>query len=255
MDAKPQPSVLVSREGAVTTVTLSRPGRRNAVTVAMCVELRDALRAIADTDARVVILRGEGEDFSVGVDLADAGGTGGALPAIEDIDDIFEAATLLHAMPQVTIAAIDGGCAGAAMAWAMACDFHFATPQARFNTAFLNVGLAGEMGMAWTLTRLVGPAQARELLLFPAKVDGAEALAMGLVTRLHPREALHGEVAAAAAALCARDPLVLKLAKANLVSAEQDDLPRYVAVEAARQLLLLNRPGLRERLAAGKPNS
>ncbi|MBU6267714.1 MAG: enoyl-CoA hydratase/isomerase family protein [Sphingomonadales bacterium] len=245
--------VLVGRDGAVATVTLSRPGRRNAVTLPMCVDLHAALRTIAAGDARVVILRGAGDDFSVGADLEQAADADGTSPGIEELGDIFDAATLLHAMPQVTIAAVDGGCAGAAMGWAMACDFRFATAEARFNTAFLNVGLAGEMGLAWTLTRLVGPARARELLLFPARQTGEQALAMGLVTRLYPRADLHEAARAAAAELCARDPVTLKLMKANLVSAEQDDLARYIAVESARQLTLITRPGLRERLAAGLP--
>lgn len=248
-------TVLVERDGAIATVTLNRPGRRNGVTVPMCVDLHAVLRELAGSDARVVILRGAGEDFSVGADLTDAVTPGSGPLDMSGLGHIFEAGTLLHAMPQVTIAAVDGGCAGAAMAWAVACDFRFATAEARFNTAFLNVGLAGEMGMAWNLTRLVGAAQARELLLFPAKVTGEQALAMGLVSRLHARDELHAAVRAAADALCARDPLALALTKANLVSADQDDLARYIAVEAGRQMQLLGRPGLRERLAAGLPKA
>ena len=255
MSAIAQAPVLVHHDGAIATVTLNRPERRNGVTVPMCIALHVALREIAASDARVVILRGAGTDFSVGADLRDIVVSDEPTPGPEVLADIFTAATLLHSMPQVTIAAVDGGCAGAAMGWAMACDFRFATPEARFATAFLNVGLAGEMGLAWTLTRLVGPARARELLLFPDKLAGEQALAMGLVTRLHPRETLHEETIAAALQLCARDPLTLKMMKANLVSAEQDDLPRYIAVESARQMLLAGRPGLREKLAAARPRS
>ena len=138
--------VLMERRGALAVVTLNRPERRNGVTVAMCAQLHEVLLALASADARVIVLRGAGSDFSVGADLGGSPG-GPAAPTLERLADVYHAATLLHTMPQVTIAAVDGGCAGAAMGWACACDLRFASDRARFSTAFLRLGVSGDM--AW----------------------------------------------------------------------------------------------------------
>jgi len=254
-------TVLVQRRGAVATVVLNRPERRNGVTVEMCEELYGALVALQASDVRVVILRGAGDDFSVGADLTagsapgdvprDIGdpaperatadrshtnpGTPGT-PTLEHLGPLYHASTLLHTMPQVTIAAIDGGCAGAAMGWACACDFRFASARARFSTAFLRVGVSGDMGLAWSLVRLVGAARARELLFFPEKLTAQEAFALGIVTRVFPAEDLHSEVLQRAEDLTSHHPFPLRMMKANILSAERLDIEEYVEVESARHL-------------------
>lgn len=227
-------TVLLEVRGAVAIVTLSRPGRRNAVTTHMCEELYETLRPLAATDARVAILRGAGDDFSVGADLTGGESVTGA--TLDRLGPLYHASTLLHSMPQITIAAIDGGCAGAAMGWAAACDFRFASERAKFATGFLKVGLSGDMGLSWFLVRLVGAARARELLFFPEKVTAREALDFGLVTRLFPADILHEEVLALADGLARHDPFVLRMMKANLLSAERSDLTEYIEVESARHL-------------------
>ncbi|MDG2002561.1 MAG: enoyl-CoA hydratase-related protein [Novosphingobium sp.] len=243
-----EPTVLIERRDTLALITLNRPERRNAVTVEMCEAIYDAACEVAASDARVVILRGAGQDFCVGADIG--GSTDDAPPpGLEELGSIHHAATMLHTMPQVSIAAIDGGCAGAGMGYAAACDFRFATPEARFATAFLNVGVSGDMGLAWSLTRILGGAKARELLFFPDKFDGAEAEEIGLVTRLFAREALHEEVEALARQLCAREPLALKMMKANCLSAEQLDIREFVDIETARHLHGTNRPDMGERMA------
>ena len=85
-------------------------------------------------------------------------------------------------------------CVAAGLGWATACDFRFATAEARFNTAFLSVGVSSDMGPPWFLDRIVGGARAREMLFFPAKLTGEEALKIDLVTRLFPRGALPGDM-------------------------------------------------------------
>jgi 2-(1,2-epoxy-1,2-dihydrophenyl)acetyl-CoA isomerase len=237
-----EPLVLVERDGAIATITINRPARRNAVTVELCVALFEAVRSVAQSDARVAVLRGAGDDFCVGADLKGAGEP--SPPAtLETLGPVYHAATLLHEMPQVTIAAIDGGCAGAGMGWACACDLRFASTRAKFATAFLAVGVPGDMGLGWTLPRIVGGARARELLLFPDKVGADEALAMGLVTRLLAPGELHDRTAELARSLCARDSQALRLIKANLVSGEQTGLRDYIEIESARHLHVTNRPG------------
>ena len=244
------PDVLFERRDALAIVTLNRPERRNGVTLGMCLGLHDTLHEIAASDARVVVLRGAGTDFCVGADIGGAGAQQDARPSgFDDQGPIYDAALLLHTMPQVSIAAIDGGCAGAGMGWAAACDFRFASPEARFSTAFLNVGASGDMGLVWSLNRIVGGARARELLFFPEKLTGEQALALGFVTRLFARASLHEEVGALARQLCEREPLSLGLMKANVVSAEQLDFGNYIQIETARHLRCTNRPDFGARMA------
>ena len=197
------PTLLVERHGAIALLTLNRPERRNGVTVGMCVAFYEAVRDVAASDARVLVLRGAGNDFCVGADIA-------STP-----------------------------------------DLRFATARARFSTAFLNVGVSGDMGLAWSLDRLVGGAKARELLFFPDRFGGKEAHAMGLVNRLYEPDALHGETMALAEQLAARDPLALRLMKANCISAETLPVAEYIEVESARHLQTANRPELAKLMAKG----
>jgi 2-(1,2-epoxy-1,2-dihydrophenyl)acetyl-CoA isomerase len=242
--------VLVERREAIAILTLNRPERRNGITVDMCRAFYRAVQDVAASDARVVVLRGAGNDFCVGADIVPGGDSKKTTPpTLGDLGHIHHAATVLHTMPQVTIAAIDGGCAGAGLGWATACDFRFASAEARFNTAFLSVGVSSDMGPPWFLTRIVGGARAREMLFFPAKLTGEQALEVGLVTRLFPRPALHHEVLALAEQLCARDPFALRMMKANVLSAEELAIREFIEVETARQIHTTNRPDLAERMA------
>ena len=245
-------TVLTERQDALAIVTLNRPERRNGVTLGLCIGLYDALREIAASDARVVILRGAGNDFCVGADMGgamDGEGDAARPSGFDDQAPIYEASLLLHTMPQVTIAAIDGGCAGAGMGWAAACDLRIASHEARFATAFLNVGASGDMALIWSLTRILGGARAREMLFFPAKLTGEDALRLGFATRLFARESLHEEVIRLAQQLCDRDPLALAMMKANVVSAETLPLGDYIAIETARHLRCANRPDFAARMA------
>jgi 2-(1,2-epoxy-1,2-dihydrophenyl)acetyl-CoA isomerase len=139
-------------------------------------------------------------------------------------------------MPAVTIAAVNGPCAGAGFAWACACDVRIAARGARFNTAFLDVGVAGDMGGPWTLPRLVGAAKARELYFFPDKFDATEAERIGLVARVVEPDDLAATAHALAARLAAAAPLALRTLKANFVDAERLGFAGFVEVETERHL-------------------
>ena len=137
-------------------------------------------------------------------------------------------------MPCVTIAAINGACAGAGFGWALACDLRFGAASARFNTAFLDVGVAGDMGGPWTLARIVGPAKARELYFFPDKFDAETALRIGMLSRVFADDRLMPEVHAIAERLSNSAPIALRTLKSNFVEAERMDLSSYVALETER---------------------
>ena len=183
-------TIRYERDGPVATLTLNRPDHMNGMTNRMVRETTQALAAAAeDRDVRVLILTGAGRAFSPGADL---GNVASGAPDEPLRADDFRAPVFLHEMPAVTIAAINGACAGAGLGWACACDLRIAAESARFNTAFLDVGVAGDMGGPWTLARLVGPAKARELYFLPQKFDAAEAARIGLVAKVVPDAELRG---------------------------------------------------------------
>ena len=233
-------TILVERRGPVATVALNRPDKRNSIGGPMMVELHGALRAIAaDPAVRVLVLRGAGADFCPGADVKHYGGAGAApAPRAWSGTREFDVAVMLHEMPAVTVAAISGACAGAGFGWACACDLRIASQTAKFNTAFLDVGVAGDMGGPWTLPRLVGAAKARELYFLPGKFDAAEALRIGLVSRVAPVDAFEDEVAALVGRLAAAAPLALTAMKANFVAAEKMGFADYIGLESEKHMRL-----------------
>jgi len=162
----PFETIVYEKSGPVARLTMNRPDRLNGMTNRMLVETREAVAAAAeDRTLRVLVLTGAGKSFCPGADISQVAS---AAPDAPLTADDFRVPILLHNMPAVTIAAINGACAGAGLGGALACDFRFAGEAARFNVAFLDVGDAGDMGGPWSLSRIVGPARARELYFCPA---------------------------------------------------------------------------------------
>jgi 2-(1,2-epoxy-1,2-dihydrophenyl)acetyl-CoA isomerase len=236
----PYQTLIVERAGPVATVKLNRPGKRNSIGGPMMLELHAALGDIAaDPDARVLVLRGEGADFCPGADVKHYGGPDAApAPSAWSGVRTFDVAVLLHEMPAVTIAAISGACAGAGFGWACACDLRVASQIARFNSAFLDVGVAGDMGGPWTLPRILGAAKARELYFLPGKFDAAEALRIGLVSRVSAPDTFEDDLAALTDRLARAAPLALTAMKANFLAAEAMGFADYIRLESEKHLRL-----------------
>lgn len=234
-------TILVQRDGAVATVRLNRPDKRNSIGGPMMAELYAALSGLAaDRDVRVLVLRGEGADFCPGADVKHYGSAEAApsgRPAWSGVQE-YDVAVLLHEMSAVTIAAINGACAGAGFGWACACDLRVASETARFNTAFLDVGVGGDMGGPWTLPRIVGAAKARELYFLPGKFDAAEALRIGLVSRVSAADAFEADLRALTDRLGRAAPLALATMKANFVAAEKMGFSDYIALESEKHVRL-----------------
>jgi 2-(1,2-epoxy-1,2-dihydrophenyl)acetyl-CoA isomerase len=215
-------------------LTLDRPEQRNAITNRMVRELYEATSlAAADPSLKVLVLTGSGSAFCPGADLSHftSGGTDERLHPRH-----FRATTLLHEMPAVTVALVNGACAGAALGWALACDLRIATASARFNIAFLDVGVAGDMGGTWLLTQLLGGAKARELCLLPGKFDAAEAQRLGLVSRVVDDESFAEEGEALVSRLASYSPTALWGLKSNLLAAERTTFADYVDLESERHI-------------------
>ncbi len=238
-------SVHYDVDGAIATVTLNRPERMNTMDQALLDGALDALqRAADDTRVRAVILTGNGRAFCAGGDLEAmaAGNVPGidGSPAVQSqiamLRHAMRTSQLLRDMPKVTVAAINGACAGAGLAWACACDLRYCAESAVFNTAFMTAGLSGDFGGTWTLQRIVGPAKARELYLLAEKFRAPEAERIGLVSRMVPDGELMGEVRRVAERICSFAPLTMQAIKANLNDAATLSFPELLDREAERHI-------------------
>ncbi len=181
----------------IATVTLNRPDKLNAWTARMYDEVSDAMSsAEADEDVRVIVLTGAGRGFCAGADMsllsgiAEHGLAEGPAPLSHAPDrpvkpgipaDFQRKYSYFPSIRKPVIAAVNGPAVGLGFIITLYCDLRFASTEARFGTAFARRGLIAEYGMAWLLPRLVGPANALDLLLSARIIGAADAQRMGLV--------------------------------------------------------------------------
>jgi enoyl-CoA hydratase len=171
---------------------LNRPERLNAMNYALISGLHEALDTLAvDTTCRVIVLTGEGRGFCAGLDLAEGAsppttaGMGRAQAGMTVQKMIAGLVPKMRGAPQPIIAAVNGAASGGGLALALASDVRIAAESARFNVAFVRVGLSGcDIGVSWLLPRLIGASRAFELLLTGRLINAEEADRLGLVTRV-----------------------------------------------------------------------
>jgi len=226
----------VEVDGPVATLTLDRPAALNALTVPVKVALREALESLAaDRGVRAVILTGAGRAFCAGQDLAERDEPDAAPLEVEVRERYNPIIRALRSMGQPVIAAVNGVAAGAGASLAFACDLRIAAEDARFVLAFGRLGLVPDSGATWFLPRLVGSGKAAELALVGDAVDAAEALRLGLVSRVVPAERLMDEARALAAKIANGPPLAFALTKGALQRAMTIDLDEALEGEAKLQ--------------------
>ena len=176
----------------ITVLTLDRPEKLNALSYELVEQLHEALDALAaDNTCRVVVLTGAGRGFCSGLDLsapnpAEAGG-GTEFPrsGMRWQERIADLTAKIHRLRQPVIAAVNGVAYGGGLGIALACDLRVAGPAARLCTQFIKLGLGGcDIGVSYTLPRLIGAGPAFDLILTARAVDADEALRLGLVSRL-----------------------------------------------------------------------
>ena len=214
------------------TITLNRPDSLNGIVNQMMRELYECLQVVAANPAiRVLLFTGAGKGFCPGVDLKVS--TSGIKQEVNR-KEYFHITTLLHEMPKVTIAGINGACAGAGFGWACACDLRYATARASFNSAFLGVAISGDMGGPWLLPRIVGAGKARELYFMSQKFKADEAERIGLVNKVFADDVFRDEVRAIAQKLSKSAPLAISEMKKNFVNAEGMPLREYIELETER---------------------
>lgn len=236
--------------GAIAHVTLNRPDKLNALSSRLLGALVEALERVAgDPEVRVLILSGAGRAFSAGGDRDETGEPWGvSLDADTSLLRRFmESSLLLHEMDAVTIAAVNGPCAGGALSLVCACDLRYAAASARFVTAFARVGLSGDFGGTATMGWVLGPAKARELYLLSEVVEATEAKRIGLVSEVVPDDELLPHAQGIAEHLLTAAPGALVAMKQNLNDGLRLPLAEVLDREAERQVRCSRDPAFHQR--------
>jgi enoyl-CoA hydratase len=231
---------------AIAQITLNRPDKLNAMTSEMVELLHESLSSVGrDREVRVVILTGAGRGFCAGLDL---GGYGEA-PGYEwkgSVERGFAVqkhiASLiprLRSLPQPVIAAVNGPAAGGGFALVLGSDIRIAATTARFNAAFIRIGLSAcDIGTSWLLPRLIGAARAQELMLTGRLFDAEEALRIGLLVDVVPNEVLIDAALAKAEEIRLNTPLGVALTKEGMWSAlEIPGLQAAIDLENRQQIM------------------
>lgn len=244
---RPQPGIAVA--------TLSRPERLNALTFHMFDELYELSEQIAaDDTVRVLVLTGAGRAFCAGLDLDDAA----RLPELTTAQFLAgqeawaRAITAFQRIPKPVIAAVNGAAAGAGFSLALAADIRVAASDARFNAAFIKIGLTGgDCGSTWLLPRIVGLGLAYEILLTGRFVGAEEALRIGLVNRVVAAEELITIALELASSIAANSPFGVRLTKQAIhVNVDAPSLTAAVELENRNQTLASRTRDMAEALAA-----
>jgi 2-(1,2-epoxy-1,2-dihydrophenyl)acetyl-CoA isomerase len=234
--------LLARVEDGVAVLTMSRPERRNALSLPMLAALGRLIPEVAaDPAVRCVVLTGAGGAFCAGGDVkgfaAGAGLDGTFDDRVRAQQRAHRAVALaLYELPKPTVAVLPGAAAGAGLSLALACDLRYAADTAVLTTAFGKVGLPGDFGGAWLLSRLVGPAKARELFYFSPRLDAAQALRLGLVNAVFPAGELADAALGLARELAAGPATAFGYMKDNLVRAETLGFAEYLDLEAIHQI-------------------
>ena len=243
----------------VTRLTLNRPDKLNAMTAELVEELHHALAAAAeDVACRVIVLTGAGRGFCAGLDLGGYGTPPGA-PRPGRVEAGYATQThiarlvqALRSVPQPVIAAVNGPAAGGGLALALASDIRIAATTARFNVAFVRLGLSGcDIGVSWMLPRLIGASRAWELMLTGRIIDAAEADRIGLVLRVVPDDELMDQTLSVAGQIAANSPWGVHMTKEVMWSQlEVGSLQAGIDLENRTQILASFTGDMREAMAA-----
>ena len=234
-------AVLVDVKDGVATLTLNRPDKLNALSGDMLSLGIAALEKFAvDPAIGCVVVTGAQRGFCAGGDVsAMHAGQGGELPFEQRLDrqqGIQRFSGLLHSIPKITIAAVNGPAAGAGFGIALACDLRIASDKAKFTTAFAKVGFSGDFGVTWPLARLLGEAKAKELLFLSDILTAEQALALGLANRVVPHDQLSAAVHELASRIARGPQIAYRYMKENVHAASTQDYQTLLDREAWTQL-------------------
>jgi len=241
-------TLLVERSEFMVTITLNRPEKKNALSVKMKEELKEFFSSmLLDPDARVVILTGGPECFCAGADLKELPETG-LLDRLQTRRD--HPVHAIENFSKPVIAAVAGPAYGGGLEIALACDLRIAATNARFALSEIKLGVLPQAGGTQRLPRIVGLANAKEMIYTGEPVNAERALAMGLVSRVVAPGKLLEEARALAARLAAQPPLALQMAKKAIDVGIRMDLDSALDFELAAATILKETEDRKEGIAA-----
>ncbi|ONM46823.1 hypothetical protein B0T44_13640 [Nocardia donostiensis] len=229
--------MLRSRDGAVLILTINRPSKRNALDDHARRELAGQLEAArADHGIRAIVLSGSGGFFCAGADIGAMARQPDAAQARMTM--LTRLARAIVHCPKPVIAAVEGGASGLGLSLAAACDHVIAAENARFTASFGRLGLVGDTGLFWSLAGRLGPARARQFLLFGESVAAPEAADIGIVNEtVGPGDAQR--IALARAERLAEASAPMLAATKRILANPRQDLDSLLAAEADAQIALL----------------
>jgi 2-(1,2-epoxy-1,2-dihydrophenyl)acetyl-CoA isomerase len=255
--------LLARIEGNVGVITFNRPDRRNALTESVYQGFRTVLPELATaTDVRALLVTGAGGAFCAGGDVKEMNEShqptadpSTQRAVLEDsVAHIRErqrwVSLALHEFPKPVVAALPGAAAGAGLSIALAADIRLAAERAILLTAFANVGASGDFGGSWFLTRLVGPAKAKELYFTSPRLTAREAADLGIVNHVLPDEGFDQAALDWCGKLTQQAPIAMRLMKENLNRALHLDLATALDAEGANMVRAMSTADHREAAAA-----
>ncbi|WP_334129550.1 enoyl-CoA hydratase [Sneathiella sp.] len=233
--------LLETIEDGIATVTMNRPEARNAFTPDMMAKMTATFERLAvDKSVRAVVLTGAGDAFSAGGDVksfaAKAGEKVDLNNRIQELRNRMRMCTTLYEMPKPTLAVIPGPAAGAGFSLAMACDMRIAADEAKITTAFSKVGLSGDFGGSYFVTKMLGEAKTKELYFFADVLMGKDAEAIGLVNKSVPAAELPAAAAALAKRLASLPTVAIGYMKKNIATASHGTLTDVLDWEANQMI-------------------
>ncbi|QBF33669.1 enoyl-CoA hydratase [Thalassococcus sp. S3] len=239
--------ILIDRQDRVTTLTLSREDKKNAITQAMYATLADEIAAYGTDDStRALMITGVGDVFTAGNDLADfsmGGGNGG------DVPPVVRFLTEISTCPKPIIAAVNGLAIGVGLTMLLHCDLVYASESARLSAPFVGLGLVPEAASSLLLPAAVGMAVANDIFLTGRQLTAEEAHQYGLVARVFPDADLQTETRALAHRVAASAPEAVKHAKA-LVRTQRDRIAKQMETEGHIFAAQLRSPEFAESVVA-----
>lgn len=251
-------TILVDTQDGVTTVTMNRPQRLNALTGQMIKEIVAVLDGTKQgSDTRVIVLTGAGKGFCGGADLKDPRGPGGLLP--DSSPESKRQGLRLGIYPLIlgirncdvpVIAMMNGDAAAGGCDLALTCDIRIGSERARFMESFARIGLFPGTGGCWFLPRMVGTSKAAEMIFTGDPIGAEEAYQRGLLSQLVPHEQLHERTMTLARRIAAGPPVAIRLAKMVMQRSMDASLETSLELAAASESITLTSEDHREGLAA-----
>ncbi len=244
-------TIIYEKEGDVAIVTFNRPKALNAINPEVVAEANNALAEVEiDSSVRVLILRGEGEKaFVAGADIAHMVDLS-PLQARRFSRDGQELLFRLERLPIPVIACVDGFALGGGIEISMACDFIYASENAKFGQPEINLGLIPGFGGTQRLSRLLGKAMAKELCMTGIMIDAREAKEMGLVNKVFPPDKLWEETMRTANRLASKGRVALRAVKDCIERGYDVDLHDGCYMESDAFGLCMSSPDGKEGMTA-----